>query len=139
MSTDEPGERPSFFQLGEDGGGPIVSREAFQLHGFAMVNSARDGTPGFVSDDYLNAIRAETTSTAAELCLVGLWERTEGGYTIHDPMVAEIERFNDKMDRDAEFCATTGGHEPDVEHPDLCAKCHALLRRPPGSPGDRST
>jgi hypothetical protein len=39
----------------------VLSRAAFQMHGFGMLNSIRDGHPGFVSDDYLNAIAAETS------------------------------------------------------------------------------
>jgi hypothetical protein len=31
--------------------------------------------PGFVSDDYLTAIAAETTITALELQAAGMWER----------------------------------------------------------------
>ena len=122
-------ERPDFFKLGD-----VVSREAFQLHGFAMVSGVRDGTPGFVSDDYLNAISAETTTTAAELCLVGLWERRDGGYAINDPMVDEVVAFNNRMRSDAEFCAVTGGHEPDAEDPRVCGKCAAPLGRLPGPP-----
>lgn len=133
-------EQPNFFKLGyADDGGPIVSREAFQLHGFAMVNGVQDGTPGFISDDYLNAIGAETTGTAAELCLVGLWARVEGGYETHDPMVTEAVRFNDKMRQDAEFCSTTGGHQPDAEDPLFCAKCHAPLGTLPGPPKEHPT
>ena len=128
MGIDEP-EGSDFFRLGDEGhDGPVVSRDAFQLHSFAIVNSVREGTPGFVSDDYLNAISAETTSPAAELCLVGLWERVEDGYSIHDPMVDEAVRFDDKMHQDAEFCTASGGHEPDQENPELCMKCHAPLR-----------
>jgi len=44
-------------------GMPALSRAAVQLHTFGIVNSIQDGRPGFVSDDYLNAIAAETTTT----------------------------------------------------------------------------
>jgi hypothetical protein len=43
------------------------------------------GKPGFVSDDYLNSISAETTLTAIELVGAGLWERSTDGYLITDP------------------------------------------------------
>jgi hypothetical protein len=45
----------------------VLSRAAFQLHSFGIVNSITDGHPGFVSDEYLNAISAETTTAALEL------------------------------------------------------------------------
>lgn len=59
------------------------------------------------------------------------------GAAIHDPMVAEVVRFNDKMRQDAEFCAATGGHDPAAEAPEICTKCHAplgKLPRPPEEP-----
>lgn len=52
-------------------GMPALGRSAFQLHAFAIVNSISDGQPGFVSDDYLNAVTAETTTAALELEAVG--------------------------------------------------------------------
>lgn len=119
----------------EEDGSPVLSRAAFQMHGFGMVQSVRDGTPGFVGDHHLNAISAETTVTATELCVLGLWERDEerGGYIIKDPMVADVIEFNEQMDRDKEFCASTGGHETSEEvGPNICAKCHAPLGRIPG-------
>lgn len=60
----------------------VLSLAAFQLHGFGMMNSIKDGHPGFVSDDYLNAISAESSITATELCTAGLWVRVTDGYEI---------------------------------------------------------
>ena len=66
-----------------------MSRATFQLHGHAIVNSAQDGHPGFVPAEYLNAISAEPTIAAAELCAAGMWRRVDGGYEVLDPeMVA---------------------------------------------------
>lgn len=135
----ESDDHTTFFQLGArngDGDEPVTSRAAFQLHAAAIVNSVRDGSPGFISDDYLNAISAETTVTATELCMTGLWERDDerGGYIIHDPMVEDAVEFNAKMDRDKAFCDTTGGHEPSEEDPDYCGKCMATLRPLPPPP-----
>lgn len=133
MSDPEDDDHTTFFRMSlseDDDGSPVLSRAAFQMHGFGMVQSVRDGTPGFVSDDYLNAISAETSVTATELCMLGLWERDDerGGYTINDPMVADLIEFNEQMDRDMQFCATTGGHEASEEFgPNICAKCHAPL------------
>lgn len=135
MSDPEDDDHTTFFRMSlsdEEDGSPVLSRAAFQLHGAAMVNGVRDGTPGFISDDYLNAITAETTITAAELCALGMWERDDdrGGYVINDPMVEDVVAFNAKMDADREFCEATGGHEPDEENPMYCAKCTAPLKRP---------
>ena len=109
-----------------EGEEPVVSLAAFQLHGHGIVNSVQDGHPGFVSDQYLNAIAAETTITAAELCAAGMWQRVDGGYEVLDREAVElsVEQFR-KMDEDREFCQTTGGHEPSYDDPDLCRKCLA--------------
>lgn len=64
------------------GGVGRLSHAAFRLHSFAVMNSALKGRPGFVSDDYLNAIAAETTVTAMELVVAGVWERRNGGYRV---------------------------------------------------------
>lgn len=76
-----------------------ITRAAFILNSFAAVIAQRDGHPGFVTEEYLNSISAETTLAAAELELVGMWERVDGGYVIRHRvvgMVAEAwERFSD--------------------------------------------
>jgi hypothetical protein len=109
-----------------DGEEPIVSVAAFQLHGHGIINSVKGDHPGFVPDEYLNAISAETTITAAELCAAGMWERVDGGYKVFDQeMVEQVVRFQHKTDQDEQFCQATGGHEPSDENPDLCRKCMA--------------
>src|SRR5205809_1074694 len=91
----------------------MVTVAAFQLHGFGIINSGEDGHPGFVSDAYLNAVSAETTVTAAELCAAGMWQRAEGGYRALDQeLVQHVVSYQRKMDEDARFCQATGGHEP---------------------------
>ena len=131
MSRDpEDEDHTTFFRLQgtEDAEGQeaVVSRAAFQLHGHAIVNSVRDGHPGFVPDEYLNAISAETTITAAELCAAGLWRRVDGGYEVLDGDMVEMAAAQSrKMDADREFCKATGGHEPMDGSPDLCRKCGA--------------
>ena len=88
--------------------------------------SARDGHPGFVPDEYLNAISAETAIAAAELCAAGMWWRVDGGYEVLDREMVEmaVNQFR-KMDADREFCRAAGGREPMDEDPDLCRKCGA--------------
>ena len=86
----------------------------------------QDGRPGFVSDEYLNAISAETTIAAAELCAAGLWRRADGGYEILDHEMVQVSvNHVRKMDADREFCQVTGGHEPLEDGPNLCRKCGA--------------
>jgi hypothetical protein len=109
-----------------DGEEAVVSVAALQLHGHGIIHSVQDGHPGFVSDAYLNAISAETTITAAELCAAGMWERADGGYKVLDQeMVEHVVGYQRKMDQDEEFCQATGGHEPSDEDPNLCRKCMA--------------
>ena len=131
MSRDpEDDDHTTFFRLegtaNAEGDELVISRAAFQLHGFGIINSVQDGHPGFVFEEYLNAISAETTITAAELCAAGMWQRVDGGYEILDhemvQMSVDVAR---KMEADRGFCRATGGHEPLEEDPNLCRKCHA--------------
>jgi hypothetical protein len=97
----------------EDKDDHVLSRAAFQLHSFGMMNSVRDGKPGFVSDDYLNAIPAETTLTAMELVAAGLWERSTDGYLVTDPEMLEMvldatERMKDAFPYEPEDCPGHG-------------------------------
>jgi hypothetical protein len=131
MSRDpEDDDHRTFFRLQgshtAEGGEPVVSRAAFMLHSHAIVNSAQEGHPGYVSDDYLNAISAETTVTAAELCAAQMWQRVDSGYELLDREIVDlaVEQLR-KMDADREFCSATGGHEPMDEDPELCRKCGA--------------
>jgi hypothetical protein len=131
MSRDpEDDDHTRFLRMGgtrnAEGEEAVVSVAAFQLHGFGIINSVQDGHLGFVSDEYLNSVSAETTITAAELCAAGMWVRADGGYKVLDPeMVEHVTRFQRKTDQDAEFCQASGGHEPSDENPDLCRKCMA--------------
>ena len=71
------------------------------------------GQPGFVSDGYLNAIAAETTTVALELEAAGMWERRDGGYFIvADEMVKMTIDFKERSAaQEAEF-ARRGEHLP---------------------------
>lgn len=83
----EDDDHTTFFSVEREDGDVVLSRAAYQLHTFGMMNSIRDGHPGFVSDEYLSAIAAESDLTAAELCVAELWERVPGGYNILDPKI----------------------------------------------------
>ncbi len=120
-------------------GMPVLSRAAIQLHTAGIVSSIQDGQPGFVSDDYLNAIAAETTTTVLELEAVGMWERRDGGYLIvADEMVKVAIDFHERTDRQEAECARRGKHLP----PDggsesgwvICGHCGIPLKRSDGGP-----
>lgn len=119
-------------------GMPPLSRAAIQLHTFAGINSIQDGRPGFVSDDYLNAIAAETTTTVLELEAAGMWERREDGYLIvADDMLKVAIDFNEKTDRLEAECAERGEHLPsggDESGWVTCSHCTIPLKRPDGGP-----
>jgi hypothetical protein len=88
-----------------EGEGPVLSRAGFQLHSHATIHNVQSGSPGFVADDDLNAIAAETSITATELCLVGMWHRVEGGYELLDQSTVDIASDQSrKMDEDRKLC-----------------------------------
>jgi hypothetical protein len=102
----------------------VLSRAAMHLHTFGVLSSIEAGSPGFVSDRYLNAISAETSITAFELCLAGLWERTACGYRVSDADTLSVaEQIHVQLHDLAARCVRNGGHIVDPEHPDVCAKC----------------
>lgn len=115
----------------------VLSRSAFQLHGFALVNSFEDGTPGFVSDDYLNAITAEPTTPAMELVTAGIWERRPGGYFIvEDTLVKDLIDHNERMAERAAQCLGRHRHLPSPPAGKwvVCEHCGVPLQRPDGGP-----
>ena len=94
----------------------------------ACCRSIEAGSPGFVSDRYLNAISAETSITALELCLAGLWERTSCGYRVSDADTLSVaEQIHGQLNELAARCTRDGGHIVDPQHPDVCAKCGSML------------
>jgi hypothetical protein len=108
----------------------VLSRAAMHLHTFGVLSSIEAGHPGFVSDRYLGAIRAETSVTALELCLAGLWERTSCGYRVSDAdTVSVAEQIHGELSDLAARCAREGGHIVDPQHPGVCAKCGSELKR----------
>lgn len=74
-------------------GSAVVSRAALKLHTYAVIVSIKDGHPGYVRDDYLSAIRVETTLPALELTLAGLWTREGDGYRVCEGETLRVARI----------------------------------------------
>ena len=109
----------------------VLSRAAMHLHTFGVLSSIEAGEPGFVSDRYLNTIDAETSITALELCLVGLWVRTACGYRVSDTdTVSVAEQIHVQLHDLAALCTRNGGHIIDPQHPGVCARCGSTDVRP---------
>ncbi len=72
--------------------GPVVSRAALKLHTYAILVSIEVGRPGFISDDYLDAVSVETSITALELTLCGLWAREDNGYRVTEVEMLRVAR-----------------------------------------------
>lgn len=136
MSGDSDDDASTFIAFA---GMPVLSRAAFLLHSHGVLNSVTDGHPGFVTDEYLNAINAETTVAAAELEAAGMWSRRDGGYFIvADEMVGMMIDHNEVMERLAADCEARGSHRVDDEQAEagwaICADCGVPLHRPDGGP-----
>ncbi|MGX1701698.1 hypothetical protein [Microbacterium sp. NPDC055357] len=131
---DDENDGENFLQAGEL---PPLSIPAFQLHTFAIIESFQRGTPGFVSDDYLDSISAETTVSAVELETAGLWVRRDDGYFVDDDeTIGMVLSFNERQADGAAECLARGHHAPldDDEAWIICATCHVPLVRPDGKP-----
>jgi hypothetical protein len=106
----------------------VVSRAAMHLHTFGVLSSIEAGNPGFVSDQYLNAINTETSITALELCLVGLWDRVPCGYQVSDTDTMSVAmKIHGQLHDLAAQCERAGGHLCDPQQPELCARCGSGL------------
>jgi len=106
----------------------VLSRAAMHLHTFGVLSSIDAGDPGFVSDRYLAGIAAETSITALELCLAGLWERTACGYRVcDDDTLSVAEQIHGQLHDLAARCLTNGGHIVDPHRPATCASCGSAL------------
>ncbi|MDR2988269.1 MAG: hypothetical protein LBV34_25875 [Nocardiopsaceae bacterium] len=135
MSRDaEDDDHATFLRRGlpnGEGDEPALSQAAYHIYCSAILGSVGDGSPGFVSDELLNSIQAETTITAAELSASKMWRRVDGGYQVLNHMtVNALEKLARLMDNDRAFCEATGGHEWLDDEPDVCGKC--LAERPTG-------
>jgi hypothetical protein len=106
----------------------VLSRAAMHLHTFGVLSSIEAGTPGFVSDRYLNAINTETSITALELCLAGLWERVACGYVVSDADTLAVAHQIHRQLRDlADACVRHGGHLCQDNQASSCARCGSVL------------
>src|SRR5579875_1603144 len=74
-------------------GSTVITREALKLHTYAVIVSIKDGHPGFVADEYLSAVRVETSLSALELTLAGLWCRVDGGYEVSEDETLRVARI----------------------------------------------
>lgn len=114
----------------DQAGGVVLSRAALHLHTFGVLASIEAGDPGFVPDSYLNAISAETSVTALELCLAGLWRRAACGYEVSGDETARVAAGNQQHLRAAvERCAATGGHVANPTCAYMCGKCGAPMAK----------
>jgi hypothetical protein len=141
--SDDFEEDPHFIDVEGDLGGDglaVLSRNALNLHLHGILNSVSDGQPGFVSDDYLNAIEAETTLPAAELEAAGIWERRPGGYfVVADDMVKMVIDHNEETACRQSECAERGYHAAAADadpsaHWLICQNCAIPLERSDGGP-----
>jgi hypothetical protein len=108
----------------------VLSRAAMHLHTFGVLSSIEAGNPGFVADKYLNAIAAETSITAFELCLIGLWERVPCGYRVSDTDTLSVAmQIHGQLHDLAARCLHNGGHVVDSQQPDMCGRCGSSLER----------
>lgn len=132
MSDDDDND---FFDV--EGAG-TMSRAAFLLHTHGLVNSFQEGTPGFVSDEYLSSIPAETAIPAVELETIGLWERRDSGYFLRDDEM--IKRMLDQREHMASLaaeCQARGAHTPERDpgpRMTICEHCFVPLARADGGP-----
>ena len=144
MSSDEAAEDPgqvSFIHMRAedtfDGQDRVMSRAAYDLQVLATAHSASCGHPGFVPDDYLeylDDLAIETTTTAAELCTVAMWERVDGGYRVLDWEAVEVclDHVREIRGEDAQACAHGGGCHVDavydpVYFEDLAGRLYGLV------------
>jgi hypothetical protein len=99
-----------------DGQERVMSRAAYDLQVRATVHSASCGHPGYVPDDYLehlNGLGIETTTTAAELCAIGTWQRVDDGYRVLDWEAVEyaLDGVRQRQGEDPEALAADRDHE----------------------------
>ena len=101
----------------------VLTRAAMHLHTFGVLTSVESATPGFVSDRYLDSVRTDTTLTALELTLTGLWERADDGYRVSAEEVAAVgEQLHLQLAAMAERCESGGGHRVGVGG-STCSRC----------------
>ena len=85
-----------------------------------LVASGDCGHPGYVPDDYLehlDGMGIETTITAAELCIIGTWERVGGGYRVLDWEAVEVclDQVRQILGEDPQALAWEAEHEAKIQ------------------------
>jgi hypothetical protein len=105
----------------------VMSWSAYDLQVRATAHTTTSGQPGFVPHDYLedlNDLGLQATITADELCTVGLWERTGGGYRVLDQVRQHTAENLQALTRESGHAATDWARmaEPVVVTPP-CAAC----------------
>lgn len=112
----------------------VISRAAMHLHTFGVLSSIEAGTPGFICDRYLDSVSAQTSLTALELRLAGLWERVDGGYRVSDADTLAVARqIHGQLHDMARRCERDGGHRvsPDRRRDAAtCTRCGAPTSAP---------
>jgi hypothetical protein len=118
---------PDFIDF--EGLGPL-SPQAFQLLAFGLLNSLDEGQPGYVSDEYLNAISAETTIAAVALESSGLWERrSDGYYVLEESLISALIDHREDLQARQQACADRAFHRPSPGDPEapICVDCGTPL------------
>lgn len=125
MATDEDDDSARRFVHWEGLG--TLSNAAFMLHGSGVVESVRAGSPGWIDDEWLAAIPADSTTAAVELETAGVWERDGEGYRINDlEAIAKVVEMHERMERTSAECRSAGAHKPDSRG-EYCTHCLAPL------------
>jgi hypothetical protein len=120
----------------------VMSWSAYDLWVRATAHAAVSGHPGLVPDDYLehlNGLGLQATITAAELCTVGLWERTGGGYRLVDQEA--VQTCLDRVRQHAGETPQVPAREPEHSAVDWGSMAEPVLITPPcavcGTPAAR--
>lgn len=120
----EDWDHTTFVEMASQRGpGKALSIAATNLHIFAYAYSDENGHPGFITDEYLNALDTETTMSAVELCVNGYWQRSDGGYQNLDPVVVDYVASKRRESAPSPRCQWPPGCEPSDDDLDVCGKC----------------
>ena len=74
-----------------------LSTTALHLHLCSVLVTATTDRPGFVSDEFLATVDEDLTLALMEVCLIGLWQRDEGGYLIPPRQLQQVIVILDEL------------------------------------------